>query len=120
MSMNLLGGLLRKFVGKGELAVIAADGSRHVFGDRTTPQVVVRLKDAKIARELFFNPELAFPEGYMDERIAFEEGSTVFDLLMLFSVNRKALGGHPVQQALRAGWRSVRRWQQQNPLGLAA
>ncbi|MGL5114016.1 MAG: class I SAM-dependent methyltransferase [Beijerinckiaceae bacterium] len=118
--MNLLGGLLRKFVGKGELAVIAADGSRHVFGDRTAPKVVVRLKDAKIARELFFNPELAFPEGYMDERIAFEEGSTVFDLLMLFSVNRKALGGHPVQQALRAGWRSVRRWQQQNPLGLAA
>jgi cyclopropane-fatty-acyl-phospholipid synthase len=72
------------------------------------------MKDEGVARKIFFNPELAFPEAYMDDQIAFEDGSGVFDLLYLFSVNRKALGGHPVQQALRSAWRSVRRWQQQN------
>lgn len=119
MAMALLSGLLRKFVGKGQLTVIAVDGSSHTFGDGNAPRVTVKLHDAKVARELFFNPELAFPEGYMDGRITFEEGGGVLDLLTLFSINRKALGGHPVQRALRAGWRSVRRWQQQNPLGLA-
>ncbi len=121
MSMRLLSGLLTKFVEKGRLTVIDLAGQRHVFGSGLDgPSVTVRMKDEAVARAIFFNPELAFPEAYMDDRIAFEEGSGVFDLLMLFSVNRKALGGHPVQQALRSLWRSVRRLHQNNPLGGAA
>ena len=121
MSMRLLSGLLNKFVEKGRLTVIDTAGARHAFGSgENGPSVTVRMKDEAVARKIFFNPELAFPEAYMDDRIAFEDGSGVFDLLMLFSVNRKALGGHPVQQALRSAWRSVRRLQQNNPLGGAA
>ncbi|MGL4239907.1 MAG: class I SAM-dependent methyltransferase [Beijerinckiaceae bacterium] len=121
MSMRLLSGLLKRFVEKGRLTVIDMTGLKHVFGSgENGPSVTVRMKDEAVARAIFFNPELAFPEAYMDDRIAFEEGSGVYDLLMLFSVNRKALGGHPVQQALRNGWRAVRRWQQQNSVAQAS
>jgi cyclopropane-fatty-acyl-phospholipid synthase len=117
MSMRMLSGLLKRFIEKGTLNVIDMAGGRSVFGSgKDGPTVTVRMKDEGIARAIFFNPELAFPEAYMDDKIAFEEGSTVFDLLMLFSVNRKALGGHPIQQALRNVWRSVKRFQQQNSL----
>jgi cyclopropane-fatty-acyl-phospholipid synthase len=121
MSMSLLSGLLKRFVEKGRLTVVAMDGGRHAFGTgENGPSVTVRMKDDKVARAIFFNPELAFPEAYMDDRIVFEDGSTVYDLLYLFSVNRKALGGHPVQQALRTAWRAVRRWQQQNSIAQAS
>jgi cyclopropane-fatty-acyl-phospholipid synthase len=121
MSMRMLSGLLKRFVDKGMLTVIDLDGRRSVFGNgHDGPTVTLRIKDERVAGTIFRNPELAFPEAYMDDRIAFEEGSTIRDLLLLFSVNRKALGGHPVQQALRAAWHSVRRFQQRNPLGLAA
>jgi cyclopropane-fatty-acyl-phospholipid synthase len=117
MSMRPLSSLLTRFVHKGQLSVIDMSGMRHVFGSgKDGPSVTVRMKDKSVGWRIFLNPELAFPEAYMDDRITFEEGSSVFDLLSLFSVNRKALGGHPVQQALRAGWRSVRRWQQQNSI----
>jgi cyclopropane-fatty-acyl-phospholipid synthase len=121
MSMRLLSGLLQRFVEKGRLTVVDTAGARHAFGSgQDGPSVTVRMKDEAVARAIFLNPELAFPEAYMDDRIVFEDGSGVYDLLYLFSVNRKALGGHPVQQALRTAWRSVRRWQQRNPLGRAA
>jgi len=121
MSMRLLSGLLKRFVEKGRLTVIDTTGARSTFGGgEDGPSVTAKLNDEKTAAKLFWNPELAFPEAYMDGRISFEEGSTVYDLLLLFSLNRKALGGHPVQQALRNGWRAVRRWQQQNSVAQAS
>jgi len=121
MSMRLLSGLLKRFVEKGKLTVIDTTGARSVFGSgQDGPSVTAKLHDEKTTTKLFWNPELAFPEAYMDGRITFEEGSTVYDLLLLFSLNRKALGGHPVQQALRNGWRAVRRWQQQNSVAQAS
>lgn len=121
MSMRLLSGLLKRFVEKGRLTVIDTTGARSTFGSgEDGPSVTAKLHDGKTAGKLFWNPELAFPEAYMDGRISFEEGSTVYDLLLLFSLNRKALGGHPVQQALRNGWRAVRRWQQQNSVAQAS
>lgn len=117
MSLGKLSSLLKRFIEKGTLTVIDMAGVRSVFGGgKDGPSVTVRMKDDKVADKIFWNPELAFPEAYMEDRIAFEEDTTVYDLLLLFSVNRKALGGHPVQQALRNGWRAVRRFQQQNSL----
>ncbi|MFK8250764.1 class I SAM-dependent methyltransferase [Ancylobacter terrae] len=119
--MRLLANLLNRFVEKGRLNVIAADGSRSSFGSgRDGPDVTVRFTDAKLERELFFNPELISAEAYMDGRLVFENGSTVYDFLLLFSVNRKGLAAHPVQRALRRGWRALKRWHQSNPLGRAA
>ncbi len=118
--MRLLSHLLSRFVEKGALTVITAKGQRFVFGSGIEgPKVTVRMKDQKLERDVFFNPELVAAEAYMDGRLEFEDGSGVFDLLLLFSVNRKGLGSHPVQQALRKAWRSVKRFQQANPVGKA-
>ena len=119
--MRLLSNLLKRFIDKGRLVVLAADGTRHIYGSGTDgPAVTMRFHDQKLERELFFNPELVAAEAYMDGRLTFENGSTVYDLLHLFSVNRRGLAAHPVQQALRRGWRALKRWHQSNPLGKAA
>ncbi|MEP9366758.1 cyclopropane-fatty-acyl-phospholipid synthase family protein [Xanthobacter sp. VNH20] len=118
--MRLLSHLLKRFVEKGQLTVITVDGVRHVFGSGVDgPSVTVRMHDKKLERDLFFNPELVSAEAYMDGRLTFEDGAGVFDLLNLFSVNRKGLGAHPVQQALRKGWRALRRFHQANPVAKA-
>ena len=49
-----------------------------------------------------------------------ENGGSIYDLLFLFSVNRRRLGHHPVQHALRTIWRALWRVYQSNPLGRAA
>ncbi|HYF53991.1 MAG TPA: cyclopropane-fatty-acyl-phospholipid synthase family protein [Salinarimonas sp.] len=119
--MYLLPQLLRRFVANGRLTVIDHDGSSQGFGSgQDGPLVTIRLHDNKVEREIFLNPELKAAEAYMDGRLTFEDGSTVYDLLLLFSVNRRGLASHPVQQALRQAWRSMRRLHQANPLGKAA
>ncbi|MDO8533304.1 MAG: cyclopropane-fatty-acyl-phospholipid synthase family protein [Xanthobacteraceae bacterium] len=119
--MFVLQRLLRRFVEKGRLTVVAHDGKLYVFGGVIDgPSVTIRLHDAKVARELFFNPELAAAEAYMAGRLTFEDGATVYDLLLLFSVNRRGLAAHPLQQILRRVWRALRGAHQANPLGRAA
>lgn len=119
--MRLLPHLLKRFIHRGSLTVIGSDGVRTMFGSgKDGPTVVIRLHDDKLDRELFFNPELVAAEAYMDGRLTFEDGSTVYDFLLLFSVNRKGLASHPVQQLLRRTWRGLKRWHQSNPLGKAA
>ena len=119
--MMLLSNLLRRFVHRGSLTVVDHSGAVHRFGSgEDGPEVTIRLTDKAVAREIFFNPELKTAEAYMDGRLLMEGGAPVFDLLHLFSINRSGLASHPVQQVLRRAWRSVRRWQQRNPLGVAA
>jgi len=119
--MKLLPHLLTRFVRDGCLTVIDHDGSRQDFGSgEGGPHVTIRFTDAKVEREIFLNPELRAAEAYMDGRLVFEEGSGVFDLLQLFSVNRSGLASHPLQQALRRSWKALRGVHQSNPLGRAA
>jgi cyclopropane-fatty-acyl-phospholipid synthase len=117
----LLRSLLGRFIEKGRLFVVTHDGAKHAFGTGVDgPEVTIRLHDSKIARELFFNPELVAGEAYMDGRLTVENGGSIYDFLFLFSVNRRRLGHHPVQHALRTTWRTLRRVHQSNPLGRAA
>jgi cyclopropane-fatty-acyl-phospholipid synthase len=119
--MKLLPHLLRRFVQNGRLTVIDHDGTKESFGSgRDGPDVTIRFTDPKVEREIFFNPELKAAEAYMDGRLVFENGGTAYDLLYLFSVNRRGLGSHPVQQALRRAWKAMRGIHQANPLGKAA
>jgi cyclopropane-fatty-acyl-phospholipid synthase len=119
--MLVLPHLLRRFVRHGRLILRTHDGAEHRFGSGADgPSVSIRLMDAKVERELFFNPELATGETYMDGRLVFEDGSSIYDLLLLFSVNRQGLASHPLQQALRSAWRALRGVHQSNPLGRAA
>jgi cyclopropane-fatty-acyl-phospholipid synthase len=118
--MKLLSHLLKRFVHNGRLAVIDHAGQRHVFGSGDDgPNVTIRLTRKAVERAIFFNPELKVAESYMDGDLLLENGSTIHDLLALFSVNRSGLASHPTQRALRKIWRMLRRGQQRNPIGLA-
>jgi len=111
--------MLKSFVRLGTLKVIDADGATHVFGGREPgPKVTMRLTDPTLYRSLFFNPELAAGEAYMDGRMSFED-STLRDFLTLFSVNRLSLGSYPLQKVLRRVSRGLKRFQQANPVGKA-
>ncbi len=114
-----LSNMLKSFVRLGTLKVIDAEGKTHVFGGRQPgPNVTMRLTDPTLYRSLFFNPELAAGEAYMDGRMSFED-STLRDFLTLFSVNRLSLGSYPLQKALRTVSRGLKRFQQANPVGKA-
>lgn len=111
--------MLKSFVRVGKLTVIDAEGREHVFGGRAPgPEVTMRLTDPTLYRSLFFNPELAAGEAYMDGRMSFEQ-STLRDFLTLFSVNRLSLGSYPLQKVLRKVSRGLKRFQQANPIGKA-
>lgn len=113
--MRLLGNLLRSFVRNGTLKIQDASGAVHEFGDGSdAARVSLRLHNRAVARRLFLNPELIAAEAYMDGTLTCEDGTTIHDLLFLFSINRAALGAHPVQGSLRRIWRARRRRQQQN------
>ena len=121
--MRLLSKLLRRFIHEGTLRIRDADGKVHVFGGRLPgPDVGIHLKDRKLYLQLFLNPELSAAEAYMDGRLALEGGATVYDFLLLFSVNRTRLYKYGPQGLLRRASRSLRRWRQANPnpIGLAA
>ena len=111
--------MLKSFVRLGTLKVIDAESRVHIFGGRAPgPEVTMRLTDPTLYRSLFFNPELAAGEAYMDGRMSFED-STLRDFLTLFSVNRLSLGSYPLQKALRTVSRGLKRFQQANPIGQA-
>ncbi|TYC52524.1 class I SAM-dependent methyltransferase [Rhodobacterales bacterium] len=113
--MKLLSSLLRSFVKRGRMRVYDVDGGLHEFGSgEDGPTVTIRLHDRKLYRSLFFNPELAAGEAYMDGTLTMEEGSTCYDFMYLFSINRAPLGANPVQGLLRKGWKAFRRNHQKN------
>ncbi len=110
--------MLKSFVKTGSLEVIDAEGGRHLFAGAPGPKVTMRIKDPALYKSLFFNPELAMGEAYMDERLTFEN-STLRDFLTLFSINRLSLGSYPLQKVLRRVSRGLKRFQQANPVGKA-
>lgn len=115
--MLLLANLLRVFVRRGRLRIFGADGRLYEFGnDRDGPTVTVRFHDPLLPYKMFLNTELAGPEAYMDGRLTLEEGSTIYDLLYLHSLNREGLYGHPWQVALNKVWLAFRRFQQMNDI----
>ena len=118
--MLLLANLLKGFVQRGRLRLIDAHGKSHEFGvEDGEVRVTLRLHDRALHRRLFFNPELAAAEAYMDGTLTFEDGSAIYDLLYLFSINRPALGAHPVQGLQRRLWRAARRRHQANDVDRA-
>ena len=119
--MRLLSGLLTKFIRNGTLRLYDAAGTLHVFGGlQPGPDVTARINNSALETRLGLNPELAAGEAYMDGGLTLENGATIHDLLILFSVNRAGLAAHGSQKFLRKMWRALRRWHQSNPVGTAA
>ena len=118
-SMRLLSHMLKSFVRKGTLRVIDPRGKVHVFEGTAGPEVTMRLRDKDLPRKIFFTPEMGVGEGYMDGTLTFEDGSTLYDFLYLFSINRLSLGSYPLQSAVRQISKRLRALQQYNPVGKA-
>ena len=112
--MNLLNSMMARFVKVGTLIIIDADGVQHQHGTGEEPKSTVRLKDKKLYRKLFLNPELHAGEAYMDGSLVIE-GGNIRDLLKIFALNRSGLRGHPVQKILKAWLKRIRKWHQRNP-----
>ena len=119
--MRLLTNLLEKVIKNGTLRLYDAAGRLHIFaGKLPGPVATVRIHQPGLETKIFLNPELRAGEAYMDGTLTVEEGSTIHDFILLFSVNRSGFAGHVSQKILGQVWRALRRWHQANPIGKAA
>ena len=83
--MRLLASVLRRFVQKGTLNIVAADGRRHLFeGKSPGPCLTIRLHDRSLHTRLALNPELYAGEAYINGTLTFEDGSTLATLWSCF------------------------------------
>ncbi len=116
----LLKQLLRNLIQIGELTLIDNKGRTHVFkGVRSGPSVSVRVKDAATARRIFFHPNLAIGEAFMDGKLIIEKGD-VYELLELCMMNMEGgHGDHWPQRLMSQLRRWSRRIAQHNPVGRA-
>jgi cyclopropane-fatty-acyl-phospholipid synthase len=79
---RLLSFVLGRYIRRGALTFITADGKSFACGDRTGEPVVVRFQSAAAQRRLLFDPELALGELYMEGELTMERG-TIADLLAI-------------------------------------
>jgi cyclopropane-fatty-acyl-phospholipid synthase len=116
--MRLLDHMLQRFVKIGTLRIVDASGTLHEYAATPEPRVTIKLKDPRLHRSLFLNPELRAGEAYMDQTLLLEEG-TLRDFLLLYVLNRENLRSQPVQQVFRAIYRQLRYLHQYNPIARA-
>ena len=116
----LLNQLLRNLIQIGEFTLIDPEGRTHVFkGARSGPSVTVRVKDVATARHIFFHPNLALGEAFMDGNLTLEKGD-VYELLELCMMNMAwGEGEHWPQRIMSRLGRWNRRIAQHNPIGRA-
>ena len=110
---SLLAGLLSKIVKSGHLTLVGHDGTIAEIGDMSSPPIILKLQDKRLAFDLLLDPNLAFGEAYMNGRFTIENGD-IGDLLDLLARNLgTGVGsGHLLWLArLRA---LGRKWQQNN------
>ena len=103
--MFLLDRLFRKMIRDGELTVIDANGTRHVYGtpNPARPAVTVRFTTAATARAIAINPALGAGEAFMDGRLIIEQGD-IRQLVDLVTWNLRWQRDNPVRFAL---WRQA-------------
>lgn len=93
--MALIDHFLSRFVKRGALTVIHADGSRRTFGaaDPDIRPVTLRFTDKGAANFIARHPDLGAGEAYMDGRMVVEQGD-ILDLLTLIKENDRWEDGH--------------------------
>lgn len=76
MSKTLLDKFFSNAVRKGRLGVVFADGKARTYGEAAEgfPEVVIRLADGKVPRDILLDPRLGAAEAFMDGRLIIEEG----------------------------------------------
>ena len=111
--------LLDRVVTSGNLTFIDAAGRKHVFGDNSGPEVVIRLQDKPAEWRIALDPGLAIAEAFMDGRLNLEQGSLyAFLETLIGNAARKT----PPGSARMFDWlRYATRWvRQYNPVSRAA
>ena len=61
--MKLLDAMMKRFVKVGQLTLIDADGTPHVYGPGGEPSATIRITDKELYRSLVLNPELIAGEA---------------------------------------------------------
>ena len=86
--MWLLDRMLRRFVTRGELVVVAPDGREYRYGspDPEIRPVRARITDKGAARHIATHPRVGAGEAYMDGRLVVDDGD-VRDLILLINAN---------------------------------
>ncbi len=109
----------RQFIRVGHLTVIDADGKRHEFQGEGGPHAVIRLTDRSLHHRLFFSPQMAVGEGYMNGGLVFEEGTDLYTFLDVCMRNLARTETESIQWMLR-WFRNVRAaFRHWNPIGAA-
>jgi cyclopropane-fatty-acyl-phospholipid synthase len=116
---SLLDVLLRRVVRHGDLTVIDAQGTARRYGDGSGQDVVVRLRDRPLERQLVGDPQLVLGEAYMDGRLVVERGR-IYDLLAVVFANARLEDMPTWTQGLDALRYLARRLYQFNPSRRAA
>jgi len=88
--MQLLDNMIGKLLKRGELTIIAADGTEHRYGspDPELKPVTVRLMDNRAALQVVKDPALGTVDAWMDDRLRIEQGD-ILDLVMLIRRNSR-------------------------------
>ncbi len=87
--MSILGRFLGSVIKQGVLTVIHADGSRESFGTPVEgfPDVIIRLTDKAVIRQIMLDPRLGAAEAFMDGRLLVEQGD-IMEFIQLMRANR--------------------------------
>jgi cyclopropane-fatty-acyl-phospholipid synthase len=79
--------MLERGVRTGAIVVVFPSGASRRFGDGSLCKLRIRFTDAEALRRAYGDPELQFPELYMQGKLLIEEGD-IFDLLLLAKINK--------------------------------
>ena len=90
--MSLLGRFIDQLLPVGSITLIQPDGRKETHGGGGGRHVTVKLKDRRVALDLFRKPRLRLGELYMDGRLTIEDG-TILDLLELITGAQPWEGG---------------------------
>ncbi|MEH6757635.1 MAG: class I SAM-dependent methyltransferase [Parasphingorhabdus sp.] len=88
--MSILGRFLGSVVKRGTITVIHPDGSDESFGQPEAgfPDVIIRLADKAVMRQILLDPRLGAAETFMDGRLIVEKGD-IMELVQLLRANRR-------------------------------
>ncbi len=107
---------LQRLIRVGQLTLIDARGTIHVFGRPPGPEVTIRLTDQRLLWQLALLPDPTLGEAVMDGRLVVERGS-IYDFVDLCAANIASALPSWTSRLAYAADLALRRLHQFNPAG---